>query len=553
MKAAVYCGTKNVYQDMIPSMKSLLIHSDVEKIYFLIEDDKFPYDLPPEVECINVSGQQWFKEDTCPNMKNRCSYMVLLRVVFSKIFPHLDKILTIDNDAIVKENVSELWDLDLTDYYVAGCPEYKKSKGNKIYINMGVAMLNLQKFREDGMDNHLVECLNTYYYNEAEQSAINQECQGHLLVLDSMYNKNNYTDCAPSREKIIHYAAIKGWQNFPIIKKYREIEIQRNIPDKHGLDIIIPYYNNPEGLRATLRSVDYNLATITVVDDCSTKEGLEEIKKEFPHVQYLKLEKNAGQGAARQYGIEHTSNPYITFLDTEDEFTSKEALLRIIDVINKYSSIYIFGFSWLNEENNCTFYDDATTFPGKVISREFLELYNIKFGITPLTSYSNEDRGFTGICNCVIEHMKRYDNLQRYYPLKDVIYFRTTNENSLTHQKDFYYYKILEGIIYNTEHMVRICKKSNINATVVANSVTKTLVSLYYQYLVCAKERPELIEENMKNLKYFYKNIYKQYEKINSSALYYYYNKLLPELLKLTSDAVPHININRFIGELKHA
>ena len=56
MRAAVYAGTRNIYENMIPSMKSLLIHSNVEKIYFLIEDDKFPYELPPEVECINVSN-----------------------------------------------------------------------------------------------------------------------------------------------------------------------------------------------------------------------------------------------------------------------------------------------------------------------------------------------------------------------------------------------------------------------------------------------------------------------------------------------------------------
>lgn len=56
-------------------------------------------------------------------MKNRCSYMVLLRVVFTKIFPHLDKILTIDNDTIVKHNISELWDIDMTDYYFAGTTE----------------------------------------------------------------------------------------------------------------------------------------------------------------------------------------------------------------------------------------------------------------------------------------------------------------------------------------------------------------------------------------------------------------------------------------------
>ena len=48
---------------MIPSMKSLLKYSNVDKIYFLIEDNQFPYELPSEVECINVSNQKWFAPD----------------------------------------------------------------------------------------------------------------------------------------------------------------------------------------------------------------------------------------------------------------------------------------------------------------------------------------------------------------------------------------------------------------------------------------------------------------------------------------------------------
>ena len=67
-------------------------------------------------------------------MKNRCSYMVLLRVVFSKIFPSLDKILTIDNDTIVKSNISELWDMDLGDNYFAGCTEPFFTKSNITYL-----------------------------------------------------------------------------------------------------------------------------------------------------------------------------------------------------------------------------------------------------------------------------------------------------------------------------------------------------------------------------------------------------------------------------------
>ena len=55
MRAAVYSGTRNVYNQMLTSAKSLLIHSNVEKIYFLIEDDKFSEPLPSEIECINIS------------------------------------------------------------------------------------------------------------------------------------------------------------------------------------------------------------------------------------------------------------------------------------------------------------------------------------------------------------------------------------------------------------------------------------------------------------------------------------------------------------------
>ena len=76
--------------------------------------------------------------------------------------------MTIDNDTIVRENISELWNLNLDNYYIAGCLEPHKSKPNFTYINMGVAMLNLKKWREDELDQKLVEDLYTYYFEETE-------------------------------------------------------------------------------------------------------------------------------------------------------------------------------------------------------------------------------------------------------------------------------------------------------------------------------------------------------------------------------------------------
>lgn len=39
---------------MVTAMKSLIIHTQVDRIYFIIEDDKFPYRLPSIVTTINI-------------------------------------------------------------------------------------------------------------------------------------------------------------------------------------------------------------------------------------------------------------------------------------------------------------------------------------------------------------------------------------------------------------------------------------------------------------------------------------------------------------------
>ena len=560
MKAAVYCGTRNVYEDMIPSMKSLLIHSNVDKVYFLIEDDNFPYELPPEVECINVSNQKWFSAENCPQMNNRCSYMVLLRVVFCQLFPHLDRILTIDNDTIVRENISELWDLDLTDYYIAGCLEPKKSTDINTYINMGVAMLNLKKWREDGLDVILLNNLRTYYYEEAEQTAINEVCQGKTLILDPMYNRNNYTFKVNhkiqevGKEKIVHYAAVKGWQKLPLIAKYRDIEIKRNVPDSFGLDVIIPHYNNAEGLRLTLSSLDTDVATITVVDDYSTKrEEYEQVKKEFPNVNFVDMEVNGGPGAARQYALEHTSNSHITFIDAGDYIASKKIFLQVVDDIEKYTQAFVTCYTWYNEEDDNFCVNDVSLLQGKIFSREFIELYHLRFNTTPECSYSNEDRGFMAPCKLILEYITSYDKLWRFYPIDLVFLIKTMDTDSITHANkgEFYYYKHIRGFVYNTEHILKVCKENNLHWEYTMRYITWCLVYLYECYLRCVAERPDMIDKNMPNLHYFYEHIYKQFEKINIQYISTCYYNSAKYLRKWVSEREPRLNINRFVRMIK--
>lgn len=488
-------------------------------------------------------------------MKNRCSYMVLLRSVFTKIFPYLDRILTIDNDTIVRENISELWDLDMRNYYIAGCTEFQKTTPNFTYINMGVAMINLAAWRENHLDEQLVQDLNTYYFEEAEQTAINRICQGHILVLDSMYNRNNYTDLHIGKEKIIHYAAIKGWQKFPLIEKYRNIEIKRNQPDDFSLDIIIPHYNNVKGLRDTLSSINHNLVTVTVVDDCSTKrEGFEKLKEDFPSVNFLQLEYNSGPGAARQYGITHTFNPYFMFIDAGDCIASKASLNFAIKTINSYSQAYVIGYTWWNEDGHRYFREDATLLPAKIFNREFIELYHLRFNSSPECSYSNEDRGFMAPCKMILDHIMTYDKNKRLCFNNNVLYKRILDANSITQADSgaFYWYKHIPGLAHNAEHIVKICRENNLHWSIPMQLITHYLVYLYECYLQCAKEHPDNLEDNLNALKYFYKNVYKQFELVNQKTLSYTYQKAVPKLLKFTSAKYPRININRFIGEIKN-
>ena len=210
MKSAVYMGTRNIYKDMTPSLKSLLIHTDVEKVYFLIEDDEFPEYLPPCVEVINVADQKFF-DPSGPNYVQPWTYMALMKAALSKVIKD-DVTLILDYDVFFRHDSSELWDYDLTDYYFAGANEINKVGFEQPYINFGVLLINLKKIREDGMDDKFIHSLNTEYTFTNEQDVMNRMCKGHKLVIPSTYNSNDYVE--PCEDpKVLHYAGIG--ENFP--------------------------------------------------------------------------------------------------------------------------------------------------------------------------------------------------------------------------------------------------------------------------------------------------------------------------------------------------
>lgn len=221
---AVYCGTANTYLNMLTSAKSLLYHTPMDKIYFLIEDDTFPYEIPDIIECINVKNQTFFPHDG-PNFDNAWSYMCLMRAAFPKIIPY-DTILSLDIDVIIQENISALWDYDLSNAYLAGVtePARQKSSADPPYINFGVVMMNLNKLRTDGKDDEIIHALNTTKFGCPEQDAFNKLCANHIITIPNDYNATVHSHITgdAQHERIIHYAGIKFWRHYGPVKEYAD-------------------------------------------------------------------------------------------------------------------------------------------------------------------------------------------------------------------------------------------------------------------------------------------------------------------------------------------
>ena len=222
MKCAVYTGTRNLYDLMVTAAKSLLLNSDVDKIYFLIEDDEFPTELPPEIECINMSGQTWFPE-TGINYGRYFTYMAYLRGALPKIFPELDRILSMDVDTMVVQDISDIWDLPIDDCYFSASREKVKSTPDMPYYNTGVCLFNLKKMRDDGMADQIIEMVNTVSLICPEQDALSKLCKGKTHDMPGEYNATQYTTFTDA-PKVVHYAGIHPWDDQAEVLEYEKFE-----------------------------------------------------------------------------------------------------------------------------------------------------------------------------------------------------------------------------------------------------------------------------------------------------------------------------------------
>lgn len=112
-------------------------------------------------------------------------------------------------------------------------------------------------------------------------------------------------------------------------------------------EIIIVNYNSSFWLKKTLASIyEYYIpyskysTIITVVDNASSDDSTEMIKKHFPKTNLIKSEKNVGFSAGNNLALKKSNADYIMLLNSDTELTEKSKNLdTLIDIIEKDNSI----------------------------------------------------------------------------------------------------------------------------------------------------------------------------------------------------------------------
>ena len=314
-RTVVYAGTRNLYRIMKTAVRSLLANNNIDDVYLLIEDDIFPYELDSRVKTMNISDQTFFPE-TGANSKSRWSYMAMIRVALSKLFPDLDRVLWLDCDTIVNGDISELFEIDMKGYCFAGVPETVKTTDRFVYLNSGVLLMNLDFIRETKQDDRLIKHLNSYPLELPDQDAINQLSQNFILTLDSKYNACRFTaECTDPL--IYHFAGFQVFDNDPVFKKYADKD------------------------ERTLRTL---IAVPTMGDTCvDFTEGLLNIEK--PAGTVYTFVKNTLIYNARNFILDnaiHYGFDRVFWLDS-DVVVKPDALVRLTDEMNRTGADFISG------------------------------------------------------------------------------------------------------------------------------------------------------------------------------------------------------------------
>lgn len=321
------------------------------------------------------------------------------------------------------------------------------------------------------------------------------------------------------------------------------------------IDIVIPCYKAQNTIVRTLSSI----ATQEIVDDCEVTlvndadgigyQKFVDMFSPYMKIRELTLEKNSGPGEARQYGLNNTTNPLITFIDADDTFSGAFALktLRLQLLSDPRNACC---FSQFLEDQQVTYIghpNDTVWMFGKLYKRDFINRYNIHF---PPNSRSNEDGAFNMMCKLCSNQNEQI----KFIP--DITYYWHFKEDSIT-RIDNANYSYNGSFVGYTDNMIYALKESEkrvpFNGAVMQQKV-QILCNLYEYWLETGVRDNRYEKQNWDCCVRYYKEIYREIKnKIPDNILAETYNEIMRNcyLGNKMFGIIPKIGFKEFIEEME--
>lgn len=127
----------------------------------------------------------------------------------------------------------------------------------------------------------------------------------------------------------------------------------------YSISVIIPLYNVEKYISKCLDSVvnqtlGIDNIEVIIVNDCSQDSSMETVERyaqKHPSFKVINQEFNQGPGAARNKGLQHSTAPYITFLDADD-FISLNTFEYALNKFKKFDcDLVLYEYEYYSESN----------------------------------------------------------------------------------------------------------------------------------------------------------------------------------------------------------
>ena len=200
--------------------------------YTSIKDEQIEYlnkvvkTKNPENRVIKVDVTDLYEKEfgNCKNENAYCTPYTLLRLLAVLVPEMPDKVLYLDIDMMARDDISKLYNIDISDYeYAAVKEKYGSVFIWPDYINAGMLLLNMKKIKETGLLKKARELIKNKKLLFADQSAIYYSTVKKLL-LPRIYNEQSKFN---KKDTVIcHFCKRLLLRPYPHTENYKQWHIE---------------------------------------------------------------------------------------------------------------------------------------------------------------------------------------------------------------------------------------------------------------------------------------------------------------------------------------